>query len=78
MSKFMEIVFLLPEHGLVEADLYFFSCYLQTGYSSRLMHALSVMARKDGRTGALNYFDLTQPNAVRNYLVICIIHRSTC
>lgn len=36
----------------------------QMPYSSRLMHAMSVMARKDGRIGALNYFDLTYKDAV--------------
>ena len=29
------------------------------------MHAMSKMARKDGREGALHYFDLTQVESVR-------------
>ena len=37
---------------------------LQMPYSSRLMHAMSQMARKGGTIGALHYFDLTQKDAV--------------
>ena len=36
----------------------------QMTYSSRLMHAMSQMARKGGTVGALHYFDLTQKDAV--------------
>ena len=36
----------------------------QMPYSSRLMHAMSQMARKGGTVGALHYFDLTQKDAV--------------
>ena len=36
----------------------------QMPYSSRLMHAMSHMARKGGTIGALHYFDLTQKDAV--------------
>ena len=37
---------------------------IQMPYSSRLMHAMSQMARKGGTIGALHYFDLTQKDAV--------------
>ena len=47
-------------HLIIVVKIHFFqSCYL-----GRIMHTMSVMARKDDREGVLYYFDFEQENSV--------------
>ena len=41
----------------------------QMPYCGRLMHAMSIMARRDGREGALHYFDINQQDAVSHDII---------
>ena len=65
-------------HAISETLFFLF----QMPYSSRLMHAMSQMARKGGTIGALHYFDLTQKDAVSlfsyqmNFSVVEFLYRS--
>ena len=47
------------------SELYHGNCYyLQNTYCSRLMRAMTTMARREGKEGALHFFSLQHPTDV--------------